>query len=213
MGYILYSLDTETTGLSPQDNEIVELSFCRFKLENPENTEIKTWLLRATNPETADANSLKISGHKREDVLHLTKFGQENYLDPATTLPQIENWIASDDFSLDERIMVGQNIMFDYEMLVSLWKRNDNLDTFPFQMGPNKNVLDTKSLALLVDVCTGKKRNRYALGTLIKAFGIKKRKAHRAEDDALMARDLFLTLIDPVKSVFVEKFMDCYNES
>lgn len=214
MSYILYVVDTETTGLDPNKNEIIELSMCRFQLNEPEEKhEIKTWLLKAMNPETVEDSALRISKHKREDILHLTKFGQDNYKNPSKLLPEIENWIASDDFAVDERIMVGQNVLFDYEMMLSLWEKNNNRDTFPFQTGPNKNVLDTKSLALLIDVCVGKKRDRYALGTLVKAFGIKKRKAHQAETDALMTRDLFIKQITPLISIIKECFNDCYEDN
>jgi DNA polymerase III epsilon subunit-like protein len=212
MSYIIYVVDTETTGLDPKLNEVVELSMCRFFLDKPEEDETRTWLLKATNPETVEDAALKISGHKREDVLHLSKFGRENYLEPSSLLPEIENWISDDDASVTDRIMAGQNVSFDYDMLEELWKRNNNIDTFPFPTGPNKNLIDTKNIALLIDVCIGKKRDRYNLGSLVKSFGVKKRKAHRAEEDALMTKDLILAQLSPLRQLIKDTFENCYNE-
>ncbi len=213
MGYVVYVVDTETTGLDPINNEVIEVSMCRLFLDvKDSNEEIKTWLLQAVKPETIEDAALKISGHKREDILNLSKFGKENYIHPKKVLPDIENWIMQDNMAVTDRVMVGQNVLFDYNMLNALWKRHDAYDTFPFQTGPNKFTLDTKDITVLIDLCTGKKRERYNLGSLVKSFGVKSRKAHRAEEDVIMTKDLLLTQLAPLKEVLVEAFKNCYDK-
>ena len=206
MSYILYVVDTETTGLDPDKNEVIEVSMCRFYLDSDDKSEIKTWLLQATNPQTVEEAALKVSGHKREDILHLSKFGRDNYKPPVSALPEIENWVAEDDLSVEDRVMVGQNVIFDFNMLSSLWGRNNNLDTFPFKTGHNKLLMDTKNIALFIDICSGKKRDRYNLGSLVSSFNVKKRKAHRAEEDVLMTKDLLMAQVGPLKSLIRETF-------
>ena len=122
-GYVLYVCDTETTGLDHEKNEVIELSMSRFVFGS-EEAEQKTWLIRATNPETVEDEALKVSGHKREEVLGLTKKGRELYRMPSEVLPEIENWIEEDDVTVNDRVLVGQNIKFDYDMISSMWKRH-----------------------------------------------------------------------------------------
>lgn len=210
--YVIYVSDTETTGLDKDLNEIIELSMIRLFLDGSREEEQKTWLMKALKPETITDEALKINGHKREDILCLTAHGKENYINPKELLPKIENWIAEDDVTSADRILGGQNIMFDFDIMESTWKRHGVIDTFPFQLGHNKLTIDTKQLALFIDIIAGKRRKFYNLGSLIKAYGIKKEKAHRADADTRMTKDLLLKQILPFKKVVLEAFPDIFND-
>lgn len=207
--YVLYVQDTETTGLEVGINEIIELSLIRIFLEsdNLEGSQ-KTWLLRATKPETIQESALQKNGHKREDILHQTKFGRENYKNPADVLPEIEEWISEDNMSAHDRVFAGQNPRFDFDHMLALWEANNAADTFPFLTGHNKLILDTKELSLFFDVCLGRKRERYNLSSLVKAFSVKKRTAHRGDEDALMTRDLLLKQISAASPSIKQFFTD-----
>jgi len=198
-GYILYVADTETTGFSPTDHEVIELSMIRMRFTEigPVEEEQRTWLIRATKPETIQDEALSINGHTREDILHMTKVGKEKYLDPLVALTEIENWIANDDVTINDRVLVAQNAIFDYEHLESMWMRHGLIDTFPFKTGHNKQLIDTKSIALFIDVLLGKRRKYYNLGKLVKAYGVKSEKAHRADADTRMTKDLFIKQAKP----------------
>ena len=207
--YVIYVCDTETTGLDINDHEIIELSLYRLNLEDPSKDEQKTWLLRALKPETITAEALKINGHIREDVLGLTEKGKKEYRHPIDVLTEIEAWIGQDDMSANDRVMAGQNVAFDYDRMISLWKRHDSLDTFPFTLSHNRLILDTLLLTIMLDVCMSKKREAYNLGSLIKAFGIKKEKAHRADADVRMTKDLLVKIIKELKPA-CKVFEDCF---
>jgi len=208
--YVLYVQDTETTGLEVGVNEIIELSLIRIFLgsDNLEG-EQKTWLVRAMKPDTIQEEALNINGHKREDILHMTKFGRENYKNPADVLPEIEEWISEDNMSSYDRVFAGQNPRFDFKHMQALWADNNAMDTFPFLTGHNELIINTKELALFIDICLGRKREKYNLGALVKAYGIKKRSAHKGDEDALMTRDLLLKQIEGATPSIKEAFKDC----
>jgi len=209
--YILYVCDTETTGIEVGKHEIIELSLIRLVLDDSEKCEQKTWKLRALKPETISEEALLKNGHKREDILCLSKYGRENYHHPNEILPEIENWIAEDNMSAHDRVLGGQNIEFDYEHMFELWKEQQAEDTFPFTVGHNKLVVDTKHLAIIIDLCVGRKRELYNLSALVKAFGVKKQKAHRAETDTIMTKDLLVSQLNGIKAAAKEAFESCYK--
>jgi len=208
--YIIYVCDTETTGLAAGEQEIIELSLYRLFLDDPDKNDQKTWLLRALKPETIQEEALLINGHKREDILCLTKTGREKYIHPNQVLPEIENWIAEDNMSAHDRVLAGQNIPFDYNHMFELWKAQGAEDTFPFTVGHNKLVIDTKHLAIIIDVCVGRKREKYNLGALVKAFGVKKRKTHCAEEDTLMTKDLLVAQLNGIREAAKAAFEKSY---
>ena len=209
-GYVIYISDVESTGLDKDKNEIIELSMLRLFLDGSKEDEQKTWLIKALKPETIEEEALKINGHKREDILCMSSYGKENYIEPSIVLPQIENWIAEDDMTSSDRVLGGQNIRFDFDMMESTWNRFDSISTFPFQTGHNRLTVDTKELALFIDIIAGKRRKFYNLGSLVKDYGIKKEKAHRADADVRMTKDLLLKQIEPFKKVIAEGKLDIF---
>ena len=211
-GYIIYVGDTETTGMDYKIHDVIEISLCRFSLDSPDNRDQRTWFLKAQNPMTIQEEALKINGHKREDIIHFTKAGKEKYLEPSDVVLDIENWIMEDDVSVMDRILTGQNIEFDVRMLKELWKRVDASDTFPWDVDKGKRTLDTQQICNFIDLCTGRRRRYTNLATLVKAFGIKKRKAHRAEDDVAMTTDLLVKMLEPLVPAASGAFKECYTD-
>lgn len=194
--YIIYVTDTETTGIDSEQNEIIELSSLRFCLNNSIPLEQKSWLVRATNPDTIQVDALAVNGHKREDILWMTDYGKQNYIQPELFIQQFDAWVASDDMSSYDRVFAGQNPKFDFEFMIKTWKKYNSLDTFQFLTDYTAKLIDTKELVLFFDICKGIKREKYGLGALIKDFGIKKEKAHRADADVRMTKDLLCYIIE-----------------
>lgn len=210
-GYVIYVMDTETTGLDPDKHDVIEISMCRFSMSDLDKKEQRTWYLKALNPTTIDDEALRINNHKKEDILHFTKAGKEKYQEPFNVVAEIEQWIMNDDVSTIDRVAVGQNINFDIDALKALWVRVGCVNTFPFEVSKGNRMIDTKQLAIAIDLCTGRRRRYYNLGTLVESFGVKKRRAHRAEDDVAMTADVLVKMIEPIKEVALEKFGGCYT--
>lgn len=191
--YIIYFLDTETTGLNPLENEIIEISIYRLNDNNQ-----KTWFIRPKNVSSIEEEALRINGHVLDDLLLKTKQGKEKYLEQEKVIADIENWMSDDSSTVDDRILIGQNPTFDKNFLEQLWKNNNAMDTFPF----GRKIIDTIQVALLLDLITDNKRKAYNLTSLAKDFEVKLEKAHRADADTRMTKDIWLKQFDIFRKAF-----------
>lgn len=209
--YVIYVIDTETTGTDYKNNDIVEISAMRLIQQDDFSfeREQKTWYLKSTRPEFISDEALKVNGHKRDDILHLTKEGREKYREPSDVISEFELWILQDQFSSMDRVFAGQNPRFDLEFLKEFYRLYDNIDNFPFEVSFDNRILDTKEIALFIDILLGKRRQKYNLSDLVKCFGVKKGKAHRADEDVRMTADLienYMKLKDAAVMYFNEAY-------
>lgn len=211
----IYVCDTETTGLNFQKHDIIELSLLRLipKKDSFEE-EQKTWLIKAVNPQTIEDKALQVNGHKREDILHISNFGKSNYRLPQDVVDEADAWIMEDGFSSIDRIFAGQNPRFDLEFLQELWKRCGRLteEDFPFYVHHGNRILDTTMITVFIDFCVGRRRRYYNLGNLIKSFGVKKEKFHRADADVRITAELLKKFVKVLGPAAIENFKDCYND-
>lgn len=191
--FVIYILDTETSGLDQNKNSIIELSIFRLN----DNVH-RTWCLKPHPKDDITADALRINHHKLEDLTWQTAFGRETYREPSKVLPEIENLFLEDGDSPDRRVLVGQNVGFDLLFIKELWSRENSLDTFPF--GDRPKIIDTLQLALFLDIVKNEKNQYYNLGNLIKKYGIKNSKTHSASSDTLATKELFLAQCKEVKS-------------
>lgn len=186
MDYKIYACDTETTGLSPE-NDIIELS-----LKDLNSDRIKTWLIKPFNLDKIDQGALKVNGHKLEEITHKTLLGVSKYKDPKETIIEIENWLSEDCLSSEDRIMLGHNVHFDRKMMENLWLRCGSFETFPF----GRKMLDTMQIQFFMDFCSQTIQDSYSLKNLNKLYGIKNEKAHTAESDTQATAELFKKQIE-----------------
>lgn len=194
MQFSVYIIDTETTGLDPVKNEVIEVSMYRM------NDDIqKTWCVKPVNLDSIEKEALQVNNHKLEDILHKTEEGKIRYKEASVVIPQIENWIMEDCYSPGERVFVGQNCNFDYQMLKSLWDRNNSEKTFPF--GTRPLLIDTIQVELFLNLCKNEKNKFYNLSSLVEKYGVKKDKAHSADGDVRMTVDL------------LKKQISCFNSN
>lgn len=198
MNYVFYVADIETTGLDSHLHDVIELSLHRLG-DTSENAQ-KTWCLKPLTPETVQAEALRINGHKLEDLLHKTKEGRERYLDPSSTLVDIENWLAEDMVPTEKRFLIGQNIGFDKERLQQLWIKCNSEDSFPF----GRRMIDTMIIELFFDYCQGQFAEGYSLKNLGKKYGIKNEKAHTAAADVKATKEVFEKQVEYFKSLLVK---------
>jgi DNA polymerase III epsilon subunit-like protein len=187
-------MDTETSGLDETKHEIIEISLMRITHQDIVQ---KTWCVQPLSIESINNEALIVNQHKLEDLKHETRIGRETYIHPSKVLPEIENWIMEDMSTAESRILVGQNIMFDYRMIESFWAKHSSNNSFPFSK--RGMFIDTKILTLAIDAKKQEKREKYSLTNLVNDFGVKKEKAHKADSDTRMTAELFLTILDYIK--------------
>lgn len=191
MDYVIYVGDTETTGLDSRLNDVIELSLYRLT-----DGEQKTWCLRPTNSDNIDPGALRMNGHKLEDITCRTKEGRERYLDPDKVIIEVENWLAQDGVPTENRVLCGQNIAFDRDMLLQLWTKCNSKDSFPF----GRRVMDTMIWAFMMDYAKQDFAEGYSLNNLIKKYAIKNEKAHTAAADVRATKDLFLAQVNELRN-------------
>lgn len=212
MGYCIYTIDTETTGLDPEVCEIVELSLSRLKPdEEGYIRQQETFFIQALRPESIQDEALKLNGHKREDILHQTTEGKEQYRHPSEVIKKLDAFIMDDDVSSADRIFYGMNPMFDFNFLTNFYKCFGSIDSMPFNCNKGNRILDLKQVVLFFDVCMGRRRKGYNLTNVAKVLGTKKEKSHRADADVRMTEASLLKMVEMVAPAVKENFSDCYS--
>ncbi len=190
--YVFYVADTETTGLDDRIGDVIEISLYRISDDIQ-----KTWCLKPLFPDNIDDGSLRINGHKKEDLLHQTKFGRDTYLDSHKVIVDIENWIVDDGVPASNRVLVGHNVPFDRSFLEQLWIKCNSKDSFPF----GRRYLDTMVTELFIDVCKGNMDEGYSLNNLTKKYGVKNERAHSASADTKATKEVFTKQIEFFKKL------------
>jgi DNA polymerase III epsilon subunit-like protein len=195
MNFSFYVVDIETTGLDSHKHDVIEVSIHRLGAED--EVAQRTWCLKPLTPDTIDPVSLRINGHKAEDMTHRTKEGRERYLEPSQVIIDIENWLAEDGLPAEKRFLIGQNVAFDRERLEQLWIKLNSKDSFPF----GRRYMDTMVVELFLDYCKGEFADFYNLGTLIKKYGVTNTKAHTAAADTLATKQVFEKQVEFFKKI------------
>lgn len=192
MEYVIYVCDTETTGLSNINNDVIEISLCKLKSDDQ-----RTWFVKPINISNIDHGALRINGHKIEDLKLETKYGRETYKDPASVIIEIENWVTEDGVPTQNRVICGQNISFDKGMLEQLWIKCGSKDSFPF----GRRMIDTMQIEFFLDWCKNSMAEGYSLSNLVKKYGVKNEKAHSAAADAKATKEVFEKQIENFKKM------------
>ena len=161
------AFDLETTGLSPKNDYIIELSAVRFRGFKPVSA-----FSTLINPVMVDipANITRITGIHDDDVLGAPMIHQ--------VMQSFTDFVGDDD-------MVGHNIRaFDLKFLYR----------FGFEMDEStRNYYDTLSMAR--KLVPERAVNNNKLETLLDYFGITRSSAHRGLTDSVAEGMLFAKLI------------------
>jgi DNA polymerase-3 subunit epsilon len=164
-------LDTETTGLNPDKNDIIE--FAGLREDTLETLHLKVYPER---PENAHPRALEVNGYTRE------KWDEAGAIEMASAIPQIAKF-------LEGAILAGQNVSFDENFIKATMRRHD-VET---RIGYHK--LDVATLALIRLRPLGAKS--VSLGYVCDVLGISNEGAHTALADVHRARLAYYTLLDP----------------
>jgi DNA polymerase-3 subunit epsilon len=178
-------IDTETTGLDPQKNEIVQIAAIY---------EVNGLVFDSINircrptVETIDEEVLKILGKTKKEV-----FEQP---DPKVTAKTFGMWLESKFNKFDKSsrpFVVGHNIGFDIDFLNAFFKRHVDKYGFMSYVGGTMDTMQLASIMKFNGMIS--KTQDMKLGTLCEKFNISL-KAHDAMEDITATRSLFLTLND-----------------
>ncbi len=148
--------------------------------------------MKPFNPSNIEADALRINGHKKEDIFHLTNEGKDRYLDPNKIIIEVENWVMEDGVPATNRVLAGQNVGFDREFLEQHWIKGNSKDSFPF----GRRLLDTMIVQFFLDYCEGKMDEAYGLSNLVKKYGVKNDKAHTAAADVKVTTEILLKQVE-----------------
>jgi DNA polymerase III epsilon subunit-like protein len=192
MQFEVYGCDTETTGTNPNQNDPIEICFYQLSTDRS-----KTWCLKPINQNNIEPDALRINGHKMDDLLWKTSEGRVKYCKAEEVIVEMENWLAEDGVPASNRILLGHNVKFDYDMLTSLWSKCHSSETFPF----DKYTIDTMGLEFALDYALGKFGEGYSLRNLSKVHKVKNEKSHTAEADTKTTVEIFRHQINRLKTL------------
>ncbi len=161
--------DTETTGLDPKSNRVVEIGGIRF-----DSRGIVSRFSVLINPKVPMPPEVtKING-----ITDAMLAGQS---ESKTVLPDFMRFIGN-------TVLIAHNAPFDVNFI------NEDLSRLALPPLTNK-VIDTRLFAKEVFPDLPK----YALQELALRFGIEAKDAHRAEDDARVCMELFLVCMKKLR--------------
>jgi DNA polymerase III epsilon subunit-like protein len=151
-------LDTETTGLLPEEHEIIELAIVNLDGKTLFNEKIKPKHIKTASPK-----ALEINGYNKEDWSFARPFKEY-----AVIISNI----------LDNSIVIGQNPLFDINFLDKQLKESLKKKYVKFHYGSH---IDTKTLAYehLSHVL-----KRFSLSIICDFFGFDTSNEHTALADA-----------------------------
>jgi len=162
-------VDTETTGLSPQTNEIIEIAAIIY--DPNEDKIIREWEAKAAprNIKTASEYALKINGYNE---------------DPNSYTGNIKDIIAEYCNIVSGCTILGQNIKFD------MWFINKYLDEFGINQKQHRHrTLELSSITWPIMRKTGSKNT--SLASQCEHFGVSNVGAHRALADCRRTLEVY----------------------
>ena len=170
--------DLETTGLSPKNNEIIEIGAVKIK-----NNEIVDDYQSFVKPDQNIPSK----------ITDLTGINNDMVADADKISKVLNDFI---DF-IGDSILVAHNADFDYSFLQSAFQKSKNNEAeYP--------ILDT--LALSRALLDGIKNHK--LNTLAKYFNVNLENHHRADDDAEATAEILLNFLEMLKKKDYDKLED-----
>lgn len=184
----LLFIDTETTGISPQQNGVVQISGI-IDIDGEVKEEFD-FHCRPFPNKIMDIKALEVIGKTKEEVLALPD-PREAYQKILTTWQKhINRYDKNDKF-----YMVGQNTKFDYDMMTQFFKDNGNQYFYAYVAYHLIDIITITALFNLAGIISTKNMK---LETVAQAFNIPL-KAHDSLHDIRATRQIFYKFMDHVK--------------
>ena len=179
-------LDTETVGLNPQKNCLIEIFCCGFDNEMNDLKEFHTGVMqlydknREVSPQALQANGITM------DQI-------ENGNDPKQQLDKLIEYLQKLKSGRNKPVMCGHNLNFDIGMLSDYFsfygKKLDDYFNEDF-------TIDTLWFARLRKT----EQTNYKLGTCCEVEGIELINAHRAQADTIANKQLVKKYVQNLRS-------------
>lgn len=169
-------LDIETTGISPTENKITEIGAVKII-----NGQVVDRYEQLINPQVA------ISEH----ITSITGITNEMVADQPTIEVVLPQFITF----LEDHIIVGHNIMFDYKFL--------KINASKLGLAFEKKAMDTLAIARK----TLRNLTSRSLESLCLHYEINRERGHRAYDDAYATYELLTILYDQFHDVNQDLFV------
>ena len=176
--YVVY--DLETTGLSSNYDEIIEISACKVQ-----HGEIIAEFSEYVKPK----------GHISEFINKITSISDDDVKDAlpvSDVLPRFRDFFKG-------CILVAHNATFDNSHIYANLKRLGLEDDYKYP------TIDTLQLAR---VCYGTKLKRFDLGALSKFFDVELTKHHRAIYDAEATTHIFIRMLNDLLDRGIRNYQD-----
>jgi len=182
---VLY-FDTETTGLDPKVNEIIQFS-ALFEIDGNIINKLDIHI-RPTRWDQVSQEALNITGKTIQDL--------ETYMVPDEAVMSIRSFLDAnmDKYNkYDKAYPAGHNVTFDLEFFQSFWKQHG--DQYGIGVYTNWRALDSRVLANFL-IFSGAIKNvpDVKLETLCKHFGIEI-DAHDSLSDIKATRELIRAMV------------------
>ncbi|WP_290776305.1 3'-5' exonuclease [Anaerofustis sp.] len=155
-------IDIETTGLDPNENEIIEIGAIKVR-----NKEIISEYQTLVKPEK-DTLSEKIT-----DITGITSDMIKDKRTIKEVVPEFDDFIKGE-------ILLGHNVNFDINFLYDNYERKSNLHI-------SNDYVDLLKISRKISP----EFENHKLETLLKKFDIKQNQAHRAVSDCIDAYNCF----------------------
>ena len=189
-GHLICAIDTETTGLVPGYNDLVQMAIVPLNDKFQQNKAVPIFYidLKPVRPENAHPKAMQVNGLKLANLL-------TDGMDPFQAADLFETWFKALGLGPNKKIMpLGHNYKFD-EGFLREWLGDATYEQFF-----HYEVRDTKSVALFHsdktwwkadDIQFPKRSLSYVAGRL----GIQNERAHDALGDAVTTAEVYRRLL------------------
>ncbi len=176
--------DTETTGLDPNKDYIVELAAQKYQVINGNPQLLEELDMYIRPPFEMDSKVI--------DVHHITNEFLKKYPEESDVFGEIEEFFGQFP------ILIGYNVGFDIGMLDAMYERQGKTRIIP------ETVLDVMEMGY--DLLRGKEFPDHKLGTLVRALGLDVGlKFHNALDDTTATYRLLMYCHEEYKKIVNKK--------
>lgn len=171
-------IDTETTGLDPFDNDIIEIGAALFTDtdDSPVLTASFQAKVTARRGSAIDLQALQINNRSLEEV-----YSEDNSMRDAI-LRNFAQWLIK--YVDKDTLIIGHNIFFDMDFIENAF---DNIDIDLDRILSRRQCIDTRQLSMFLnDACVIETKNNRLVTLTNELFGEKNdENIHQAYADAM----------------------------